>query len=104
MRNISQCKYKLFMVLAVILMANLFKFVNDLRKSFSRLRSTVSSKIMKDFVRYKKKIDFFFDFSTVFNNNKQQDMNVYTDDQVTRNVRYILVSKSLTYTLNALSN
>lgn len=31
-------------------------------------------------------------------------MNVYTDDQVTRNVRYILVSKSLTYTLNALSN
>lgn len=70
MRNISQCKYKLFMVLAVILMANLFKFVNDLRKSFSRLRSTVSSKIMKDFVRYKKKIDFFFDFSTVFNNNK----------------------------------
>lgn len=70
MRNISQCKYKLFMVLAVILWQTCSNFVNDLRKSFSRLRSTVSSKIMKDFVRYKKKIDFFFDFSTVFNNNK----------------------------------
>lgn len=58
------------MVLAVILMANLFKFCERPQKSFSRLRSTVSSKIMKDFVRYKKKIDFFFDFSTVFNNNK----------------------------------
>lgn len=71
MRNISQCKYKLFMVLAVILMANLFKFCERPQKSFSRLRSTVSSKIMKDFVRYKKKIDFFFStflqFSTTIN-------------------------------------
>lgn len=58
------------MVLVVIFMVNLFKFVNDFRKSFLRLWSIVFFKIMKDFVWYKKKIDFFFDFFIVFNNNK----------------------------------